>query len=58
MLDQIREKQKFTFDEYKMMLNFQCGVNPAEGDAGVAKATDRNYNMYVIELHGLAVDDS
>ncbi|KXN85672.1 putative exocyst complex component sec8 [Leucoagaricus sp. SymC.cos] len=58
MLNRIREKQTFTFDEYKTMLSFQCGVNPAEGDAGVAKATDRKYNMYVIELHGLVMDDS
>lgn len=58
MLDQTRKKQIFTFDEYKTMLSFQCGVNPAEGDAGIAKATDRKYNMYVIELHGLVMDDS
>ncbi|KAJ3563576.1 hypothetical protein NP233_g8850 [Leucocoprinus birnbaumii] len=58
LLDKIREKQTFTFDEYKTMLSFQCGVNPAEGEAGVAKATDRKYNMYVIELHGLVMDDS
>ncbi|KAF9447796.1 exocyst complex component sec8 [Macrolepiota fuliginosa MF-IS2] len=58
MLDRIREKQSFNFDEYKTMLSFQCGVNPAEGDAGVVKATDRKYSMYVIELHGLVMDDS
>jgi exocyst complex component 4 len=58
MLDKIRERQTFTFDEYKTMLSFQCGVNPTEGEAGVAKATDRKYNMYVIELHGLVMDDS
>lgn len=58
MLDRIREKQIFNFDEYKTMLSFQCGVNPLEGDAGVVKATDRKYNMYVIELHGLVMDDS
>lgn len=54
MLDSIRQKQQFNFDEYKTMLNLQCGVNQLEGsDAGVAQATDRNYGMYVIELHGL-----
>lgn len=40
------------------MLGFQCGVNPAEGDVSAANATDRKYNMYVIELHGLVIDDS
>ncbi|KAF5352783.1 hypothetical protein D9756_006065 [Leucocoprinus leucothites] len=58
MLDKIREKQTFTFEEYKTMLSFQCGVNPGEGEAGIAKATDRKYSMYVIELHGLVMDDS
>jgi len=58
MLGRIRERQTFTFDEYRTMLSFQCGVNPAEGDANVANATDRKYNMYVIELHGLVMDDT
>ncbi|EKM84205.1 hypothetical protein AGABI1DRAFT_52016 [Agaricus bisporus var. burnettii JB137-S8] len=58
MLDEIRKKQVFTFDEYKTMLSLQCGVDPAEGDAGAVKATDRGYNMYIIELHGLVMDDS
>jgi len=56
MLSSIREKRVFSFDEYQTMLNIQCGVNRAEGDAGVAKATDRNYNMYVIDLHGLELE--
>lgn len=58
MLGRIRERQLFTFDEYRIMLGFQCGVNPAEGDVSAANATDRKYNMYVIELHGLVIDDS
>ncbi len=58
MLGRIRERQLFTFDEYRIMLGFQCGVNPAEGDVSAANATDRRYNMYVIELHGLVIDDS
>lgn len=39
------------------MLNFQCGVDQSLGDAGAAQATDRNYSMYLIELHGLAIGD-
>ncbi|KAJ7107607.1 exocyst complex component sec8 [Mycena crocata] len=55
MLDGIRKKQKqwFTFDEYQTMLNLQCKVVTGDGDA---KATDRNYSMYVIDLHGLEMD--
>lgn len=58
MLDGIRKEQLFSFDEYKIMLNLQYGVNQANVDTGVAQATDRNYNMYVIELHGLELDGS
>lgn len=58
MLDDIRKRQSFSFDEYQVILNFQCGVNPAEGDAGISRATDRNYSMYVIDLHGLELENS
>jgi exocyst complex component 4 len=58
MLDGIRQKQVFSFDEYKVMLNLQCGVNQADGDEGVARAIDRNYSMYVIDLHGLELEAS
>ncbi|KAJ6627103.1 Sec8 exocyst complex component-specific domain-containing protein [Mycena sp. CBHHK59/15] len=54
MLDGIRKKQWFSFDEYQIMLNLQCKVVPGEGDA--PKATDRNYSMYVIDLHGLEME--
>lgn len=57
MLDSIRQKQLFSFDEYQTMLNLQCGVIQADGDAGVARATDRNYSMYVIDLHGLELGE-
>ena len=43
MLQAIRQEAVFTLDEYLSMLKLQCGINPREGDAGVAKATDRNY---------------
>ncbi|GLB35982.1 putative vacuolar-sorting protein 54, of GARP complex [Lyophyllum shimeji] len=58
MLDGVRSQPSFTFDEYQTMLNLQCGVDPVEGEAGVAKATDRNYSMYMIELHGLELESS
>ncbi|TFK36881.1 Sec8 exocyst complex component-specific domain-containing protein [Crucibulum laeve] len=58
MIEGIRGKRTFTFDEYQTMLNLQCGVNSAEGEAGAAKANDRNYSMYVIDLHGLEIDST
>ncbi|KAF8898925.1 exocyst complex component sec8 [Infundibulicybe gibba] len=53
MLQRIRNKQAFNFDEYQTMLNMQCGVDPTEGEMAASRATDRNYSMYVIDLHGL-----
>ncbi|KAI0936742.1 hypothetical protein AcV5_004806 [Taiwanofungus camphoratus] len=58
MLDSIRLKQDFSFDEYKTMLDLQCGVDPSLSEGTGAQATDKNYNMYVIDLHGLELDDS
>ena len=57
MLDSVRQKQEFTFDEYKAILDLQCGVQPGLA-GGAAQATDRNYNMYLIELHGLELESS
>ncbi|KAK2461622.1 hypothetical protein APHAL10511_006085 [Amanita phalloides] len=55
MLDGIRQKQNFSFDEYQAMLDLQCGVVPTS-ESGVQKATDRNYSVYVIDLHGLEME--
>ena len=52
MLESIRSKPAFTFDEYETMLKFQCGLDPTKGK------TDRNYSMFVIELHGLELERS
>lgn len=56
MLDSIRQKQFFSFEQYETMLNLQCGVDPTQGEAGRTQATDRNYSMYVIDLHGLELE--
>jgi exocyst complex component 4 len=58
LLDSIRQHQNFTFDEYKTILNLQCGVDQSIGEAGVAKAVDHNYSMYLIDLHGLELESS
>jgi exocyst complex component 4 len=55
MLNGIREKRSFSFDEYQAMLNLQCGVDSSSDD-NTQKATDRNYSMYVIDLHGLEME--
>jgi len=55
MLDGIREKQSFGFDEYQAMLELQCGVDPSS-ESGTQKAADRNYSVYVIDLHGLELE--
>ena len=55
MLDGIRQKQYFSFDEYQVMLDLQCGVN-STSERGAQQATDRNYSMYVIDLHGLEME--
>lgn len=57
MLDGIRKKQAFSFEEYQTMLNLQCGVDQTRtGDERTSRATDRNYSMYVIDLHGLEME--
>lgn len=58
MLSSIRKKQVFTFDEYKTMLDLQCGVDPTQAKNGASQPTDRNYSMYVIDLHGLELEKS
>ena len=57
-MDTIRQKQEFSFDEYKIILDLQCGVDASKGEKAASQATDRNYSMYVIELHGLELENS
>ena len=57
MLNSVRKKQVFTFEEYKVMLDLQCGVDPRTADRSASQATDRNYSMYVIDLHGMELED-
>ncbi|KAG9093587.1 hypothetical protein FS749_014144 [Ceratobasidium sp. UAMH 11750] len=62
MLEHIKDKQMFGFEEYKSMLNLQCGMDQAMADnnqpgAAASQASVREYNDYLIELHALAIDD-
>ncbi|KAG9049709.1 hypothetical protein FS837_009354 [Tulasnella sp. UAMH 9824] len=54
LLEGVKKKPQFSFDDYKSMLYLRCGVDQTLGDRGV---TDNAVNMYLIELHGLVVDD-
>ena len=38
------------------MLNLQCGVDQSRQDRSGAQANDKNYSMYIIELHGLEME--
>jgi len=60
MLESIKRKEHaFTFEEYQMMLRLQCGVQDTETPRGrQTMAMDRNYSMYVIDLHGLELESS
>lgn len=53
MLASIRNRQTFTFDQYEVMLNLQCGVDQSRSGG---QAVDPNYSMYIIDLHGLAME--
>lgn len=53
LLETIRQKQEFSFEEYRTMLSLQCNVDESKGEAGISEATDRNYSMYIIDLHSI-----
>lgn len=56
MIDSIRRERRYRFEDYQAMLNLQCGVDQTQGQAGIAQASDRRYNEYAIELHGLELE--
>jgi exocyst complex component 4 len=61
MLQGIKQSQEFSFDDYQTMLALQCGVDPNPTDPRqslASQATDRDYGMYVIELHGLEIEQN
>ncbi|KAI5124169.1 hypothetical protein M0805_000977 [Coniferiporia weirii] len=58
LLESIKTSKKFRFEEYQAMLNLQCGVDQTLGEAGASQASDRNYSMYIVDLHGLELEHS
>ena len=56
MINNIRQQRldtEYSFEALLAMLNFQCGDDGTAGEKGAAAATNRNYSMYLIDLHGL-----
>ncbi len=49
MLDRVRQKQTFKFEDYKTMLNLQCNTEQGE-------PVDRNYSMYLLDLQCLDME--
>ncbi|KAI0307673.1 Sec8 exocyst complex component-specific domain-containing protein [Multifurca ochricompacta] len=56
MLALIRKQLIFTFDQYEVMLNLQCGVDQSQAGRSGAQAMDKDYSMYIIDLHGLEIE--
>ncbi|KAJ4485935.1 Sec8 exocyst complex component-specific domain-containing protein [Lentinula aciculospora] len=57
----IKQHQEYSFDDYQTMLALQCGVDPNPSDprqSMATQATNRNYSMYVIDLHGLEIEQN
>lgn len=56
-MENVRKERAFSFEEYKAMLNLQCGVDQSIiQSGGVAQAADKKYSSYIIELHGMELD--
>lgn len=58
MIESIKVKQEFAFEEYHVMLRLMCGVDQTVPNAGPAQATDRSYGMHVIELQQLEMESA
>lgn len=57
MLKSVKEKPLFTFEEYRSMLNFQCGVDQSIRDPASVQPKDPAYSTYISQLHELAIGD-
>ncbi|KIY62642.1 exocyst complex component sec8 [Cylindrobasidium torrendii FP15055 ss-10] len=57
MLASVRKKQEFAFDDYLTMLRLQCGVELSPDNKRASAMGNRDYSMYVIDLHGLEMDN-
>lgn len=57
MLEGIKKERTFSFEQYRSMLNLQCGLDQGLPQ-GTAQPSDNNYNKYAIDLHGLEMEYS
>jgi hypothetical protein len=55
MLDTVREKAVFSFEEYKAVLSLQCGVDQSLGDPAISGTSD--YRLHLIDLETLTISD-
>ncbi|KAF9650351.1 hypothetical protein BDM02DRAFT_3223223 [Thelephora ganbajun] len=58
LIESIKFKQEFAFEEYHVMLKLMCGVDQTTPNAGPAQAADRSYGMHVIELQQLEMESA
>jgi hypothetical protein len=54
LLDACRESVQFTFDEYKVMLSLQSGVDPSNND-DILPGVAGDYMLQLIELQQLVI---
>jgi exocyst complex component 4 len=57
MIDGIKSRQEFSFEEYQVMLKLQCGVDQTMGEAGASHASDKGYGMHLIDLQRLEMEN-
>jgi hypothetical protein len=55
ILQGIRHKKVYTFEEYDAMLRFTCGVEPSHNGQ---PTTDPNYSSHLIKLHEIMGADA
>jgi len=55
LIESIKYKQEFSFEEYHVMLKLTCGVDQTVPNASPA---DRSYGMHVIELQQLEMESA
>lgn len=55
MLDTVREKPQFTFDEYKAILCLQSGVDQSVGDEDLGATSE--YRLHLFDLERLTISD-
>lgn len=53
LIESIKAKQEFSFEEYHVLLKLMCGVDQTVPNAGSA---DRSYGMHVIDLQQLEME--